>query len=33
LNSLDYAEGQNIEFDIRWAENKLDRLPKIVAPD
>lgn len=31
LNSLGYAEGQNIEFDIRWAENKLDRLPKIAA--
>ena len=31
LNSVGYVEGQNIRFDIRWAENKLERLPNIAA--
>jgi putative ABC transport system substrate-binding protein len=31
LNSLGYIEGQSIHFEIRWADNKLDRLPDIAA--
>ena len=31
LSSLGYVEGQNIHFEIRWAENKLDRLSNIAA--
>jgi putative ABC transport system substrate-binding protein len=31
LRTLGYTEGQNIEFEIRWAENKLDRLSTISA--
>jgi putative ABC transport system substrate-binding protein len=31
LSSLGYIEGQNIQFEIRWAENQLDRLPLISA--
>ena len=27
LKSLGYAEGRNIVFDIRWAENRSERLP------
>lgn len=31
LNSLGYAEGQNIHYEMRWAENKLDILPGVAA--
>lgn len=31
LSDLGYIEGQNIEFEIRWAENRLDRLGSISA--
>jgi putative tryptophan/tyrosine transport system substrate-binding protein len=31
LSNLGYAEGQNINFEIRGAENKLDRLPLLAA--
>jgi putative ABC transport system substrate-binding protein len=31
LSSLGYTEGQNIQFEIRWVENKLDVLPGIAA--
>ena len=31
LSGLGYIEGQNIEFEIRWAENKLDRLSSVSA--
>jgi putative ABC transport system substrate-binding protein len=31
LSSLGYVEGQSIHFEIRWADNKLDRLPDIAA--
>jgi putative ABC transport system substrate-binding protein len=31
LRTLGYIEGQNIEFEIRWAENKVDRLATISA--
>jgi putative tryptophan/tyrosine transport system substrate-binding protein len=31
LRRLGYVEGQNINFDIRWADNNLDRLPTLAA--
>jgi putative tryptophan/tyrosine transport system substrate-binding protein len=31
LNSLGYAEGQNIHYEMRWAENKLDILSGVAA--
>jgi len=31
LSNLGYVEGQNINFEIRGAENKLDRLPLLAA--
>jgi putative ABC transport system substrate-binding protein len=31
LSNLGYVEGQNINFEIRGAENKLDRLPILAA--
>ena len=31
LNSLGYLEQQNIQFEIRWAENRLDELPSIAV--
>ena len=31
LNSLGYVEKQNIQFEIRWAENRLDQLPSIAV--
>jgi putative ABC transport system substrate-binding protein len=31
LRDLGYVEGQNIEFDFRWAEGNYDRLPKLVT--
>ena len=31
LSTIGYVEGQNIQFDIRWVENKLDVLPRIAA--
>jgi putative ABC transport system substrate-binding protein len=31
LSALGYAEGQNIQFEIRWVENKLDVLPRIAT--
>ena len=26
-----YVDGQNIGFEFRWAEGKLDRLPELAA--
>ena len=31
LTGLGYIEGHNIDFEIRWAENKLDRLSFVSA--
>jgi putative ABC transport system substrate-binding protein len=31
LSSLGYVEGQNITFIVRWADNKLDRLPLLAS--
>jgi putative ABC transport system substrate-binding protein len=31
LSSLGYVEGQNITFMVRWADNKLDRLPLLAS--
>ena len=31
LSNLGYVEGQNANFDIRWADNKLDHLPTLAA--
>jgi putative tryptophan/tyrosine transport system substrate-binding protein len=31
LKDFGYAEGQNIAFEFRWAEGKLDQLPELVA--
>jgi putative ABC transport system substrate-binding protein len=30
LKSLGYSEGRDIVIDIRWAENKLERLPALI---
>mgnify|MGYP001243140752 CR=1 FL=1 len=31
LHELGYIEGTNLQFDVRWAEGKFDRLPALVA--
>src|SRR5215831_17512115 len=31
LRELGYTEGQNIAFDYRYSEGKLDRLPELAA--
>lgn len=31
LSELGYREGQNIDFHIRWADNKTNQLPKLVT--
>jgi putative ABC transport system substrate-binding protein len=31
LRELGHAEGQNLAFDYRWAEGKLERLPELAA--
>src|SRR5262245_53186715 len=31
LRDLGFIEGQNVAIDYRWAENKMDRLPELVA--
>jgi putative ABC transport system substrate-binding protein len=31
LNTTGYSEGQNVVFDYRWAEGRLDRLPALAA--
>ena len=31
LSNLGHVEGQNANFDIRWADNKLDHLPALAA--
>jgi putative ABC transport system substrate-binding protein len=31
LTSLGYVEGRNIVMDVRWAENRLERLPALAA--
>jgi putative ABC transport system substrate-binding protein len=31
LASLGYIEGRNVQFEIRWAENRIGRLPMIAA--
>jgi len=31
LGELDYAEGRNVAFDYRWANNQIDQLPALAA--
>ena len=31
LHDLGYVEGRNIDFEYRWAEGMLDRLPQLAA--
>ena len=31
LNDLGYAEGRNIVLEYRWAEGRLERLPRLAA--
>jgi putative ABC transport system substrate-binding protein len=31
LKDTGYAEGENVAIEYRWAENRLDRLPELVA--
>ena len=31
LNEMGYVEGRNVAFEVRWAENQLDRLPALAA--
>src|SRR5688572_31797159 len=31
LSNLGYVEGQNANFDVRWADNQLDHLPALAA--
>jgi len=31
LKDTGYVEGENIAIEYRWAENRLDRLPELVA--
>ena len=31
LKDFSYVEGQNISFEFRWAEGKLDQLPQLAA--
>lgn len=31
LRDFGYVEGQNINFELRWAEGKLDKLPELAA--
>jgi putative ABC transport system substrate-binding protein len=31
LNETDFAEGRNVAFEFRWADNEYDRLPELAA--
>src|SRR5579872_4530530 len=31
VKQVGYAEGQNVAFEYRWADNRLDRLPALAA--